>query len=162
LALVWFISSEMCCFGRWIHLILVENPIWYYVRFHLRKLLWFGFIIKCSCLFRSILSISGLYSEYMLIVSLCWFRLFNRILVCVLDVGWMRLDERLLSFPALVNSLSLAFIRQIIPLFDWYSLFLLNLLRLIADWIIGWLWTWLANSLNLMSLFIIKIDDKLL
>ena len=51
--------------------------------------------------------ISGLYSEHMLLVSCCWFWLFTCILVCVLDVGWTRLDECPLSFLVLDNFLSL-------------------------------------------------------
>jgi len=159
LALVWFIASEMCGFARWIHRRLVENPIWYYDRFRLLQLLWCKFITKSSSLFCWVVSISDLYSKHMLIVSYCSLRLFTRILVCVLDVGLMRLDERPFSFPILVNFLSLAFMCRIIPLFDWYSFFLLVLLRLIIDWVIGWLWTCFGDASDLMTLFIIKIDQ---
>jgi len=114
---------------------------------------------KSSCLLRWVVSILGLYSEHMLLASCSWLRLFTWIFVCVLDVGWMRLDERPFSFLMLVNFLSLAFVCRIIPLFDWYSLFLLVLLRLIVDWIIWWLWTCFANSGHLISLFIFKIDQ---
>ena len=148
----------MCGSERWIHLSLVENLIVYYIRFHLFQLHWFEFTIKSSCLFRWVVSISGLYFEHTLFVSCCWLR-HTRILVCVLDVGWMRLDGRPFSFPILGNFLFLAFMWRIIPLFDWYSLFLLILLRLIVDRITGWLWACFANGGHLMSLFIIKIDQ---
>ena len=122
------------------------------------QLLWLEFIIKSSCLFRWVVLISGLYSEHMPLVSSCWLRLLARFLACVVDIGWMRLDEcpflstyLLIFFPA--------FMWRIIPLFDWYSLFLLILLRLIVDWIIGWLWAWFADGDHLTSLFIIKIGQ---
>jgi len=146
-------------FGRWIHLRLIENPIWYYIHFHLFQLLWFELFIQSSFLFHWVASISGLYSEHTLPVSYCWLRLFARVFVCALDVGWIKLDECPFSFPVLVNFISPAFMCRIICLFDWYNLLLLILLRLIVDWSIRWLWTCFANGDHLMSLFIIKIDQ---
>ena len=94
----------------------------------------------------------------MLLVSCCWLQLLAQFLACVVDVGWMRLDECPFFSPYLLY-FSPAFMCRIIPLFDWYSLFLLILLRLIVDWIIGWLWACFADGDHLTSLFIIKIGQ---
>ena len=138
---------------------MVENPIWYYARFQLFQLLWFENIIKSGWLFHWVVSISGLYFEHMLLVSCCWLRHFTRILVCVLDVGLKEVRWKSLFFPCTYSFSFPAFMCQIIPLFDWYSLFLLILLRFIVDWILGWLWPCFASGGHLMSLFIIKIDQ---